>query len=115
MNRPGPGGVAGRPIRGRCRGPGDRIRLRPSGFATRPCAPWTGGRRRMTSSRDPRALAGVLVLILLLLAPASSWGRQGTEPARAEGQGAPRVEAGESFLRWMIRASGPIGLVILGM
>jgi biopolymer transport protein ExbB len=37
---------------------------------------------------------------------------QGTDDVRP---GAPRVDTRESFLSWMARASGPIGLVIAGM
>jgi len=41
---------------------------------------------------------------------------QEVAPAGAtEDDGSTKVTANESFLRWMVRASGPIGLVILGM
>lgn len=61
----------------------------------------------MLSSRL-RAVALGLVVGLFLVVGAS------TALAQQEGD-APRVEAQESFLRWMARASGPIGLVILLM
>jgi biopolymer transport protein ExbB len=43
-------------------------------------------------------------------------GQQGTDDGSAEGRsGVPRVDARESFLVWMARASGPIGIVIAAM
>jgi biopolymer transport protein ExbB len=44
-------------------------------------------------------------------------GQQGTDDGSAEGRsgGGPRVDARESFLVWMARASGPIGIVIAAM
>jgi biopolymer transport protein ExbB len=42
--------------------------------------------------------------------------QQGTDDGSGEGQsGGPRVDARESFLVWMARASGPIGVVIAAM
>jgi biopolymer transport protein ExbB len=44
--------------------------------------------------------------------------RAGEEPAAADSAGdagAPKVDARESFFKWMVRASGPIGVLIAAM
>jgi biopolymer transport protein ExbB len=73
----------------------------------------------MSLSRCGRAVAVGLVLgVVLMLGPAVARARQDTprgESAAASEAEGPRVEANESFLHWMWRASGPIGLVILVM
>ena len=66
-------------------------------------------------SRCLRELTIGLFLGLMLALPTVSLARQGPEGAEDDGPAPTRVEARESFLRWMVRASGPIGLVILGM
>lgn len=64
----------------------------------------------MSSSRFRLLTLVVLSLaVVALAAPALAW--QGAEAVAA----GPRVVRGQSFLSWMIRASGLIGLVILGM
>jgi biopolymer transport protein ExbB len=47
-------------------------------------------------------------------APATGPGPEAATEGDAEG-GVPRVEATESFIHWMFRASGPIGVAIVGM
>jgi biopolymer transport protein ExbB len=66
-------------------------------------------------SRCLRVLTIGLFLGLMLAAPAAALAQQGPEGAADDARAPTRVEARESFLRWMVRASGPIGLVILGM
>ena len=60
--------------------------------------------------------AVVLALGLALLPPSGSRAQAANDadPAAAAGN-APKVSANESFLSWMARASGPIGIVILLM
>jgi biopolymer transport protein ExbB len=69
----------------------------------------------MTMCTRLRAAACGLALCLVLMIPACSRIRVPTAAA-ADGAGGPAgTLKAESFLRWMARASGPIGLVILGM
>jgi biopolymer transport protein ExbB len=62
----------------------------------------------------------LLALLLLLLGPGRTGQAQGeaapaAKAADAPGEGGARDGGGESFLRWMARSSGPIGVVILAM
>ncbi len=64
----------------------------------------------MISNRLSRVAAS-LALCLILLGPCPTLAQQGP----VEGPAAAAPVAEESFLRWMYRASGPIGWVILAM
>ena len=69
-------------------------------------------------SSRPRVAAVALALGLLVCGAPPARARQEAPPpadAPTAREGLPRVDANESFLRWGARASGPIGLVILGM
>lgn len=79
----------------------------------------------MQSVRGRRGWVSLLVLVLILgsacrVSPAQAESKPdppAAASARASapgGEGAPPVKA-ESFLRWMARSSGPIGVVILAM
>jgi biopolymer transport protein ExbB len=59
-----------------------------------------------------RWIAAVVLCGLLVSAAAAVAQEAETAPEAAAG---PKVSASEPFLKWMVRASGPIGLVILGM
>jgi biopolymer transport protein ExbB len=73
------------------------------------------------SSRCRRWVVAVAVLYGVgLIGPGRAVPRAlAQDQAAADGAGAggevPRVEASESFLHWMFRASGPIGVVIVAM
>ena len=62
---------------------------------------------RIRGRRAGRALAVAAALAAIIAAPAAAW-------AQGEAEG-PRVDQAESFFAWMVRASGPIGVVILLM
>jgi len=69
----------------------------------------TGGRRVADGWIRVRQLALALLLLAPLAAPTTALAQPQAEVAVAQPQGE------ESFLRWMARASGPIGVVILAM
>jgi len=56
-----------------------------------------------------------LLAVLLLMGLGGFASAQAQEPEAAVAAGPAQVEASESFLHWMLRASGPIGLVITVM
>jgi biopolymer transport protein ExbB len=72
-------------------------------------------------SSSCRCWAAAVALLFCLggpwLAPsrAQETAPAGTEAVESASVNVPRVEASESFFHWMIRASGPIGLVIVAM
>ena len=73
----------------------------------------------MTRSIRLRAAGCGLVLCLFLIIPACARAQDPPEAEATTAAAGPGETTGgtrsESFLRWMYRASGPIGLVILGM
>ncbi|MFO0954157.1 MAG: MotA/TolQ/ExbB proton channel family protein [Isosphaeraceae bacterium] len=76
---------------------------------TKPGGRLRRGAEKVLSGPGVRAAALLLFMALVLL-PSAAFGQDGE--AAADG---PKVEAAESFLHWMWRASGPIGLVIAAM
>ena len=79
--------------------------------------PWPAMAQARAQDRGARPKAGARTSRAQTRASAGEdEGQQGTDDGSAEGRsGGPRVDARESFLVWMARASGPIGIVIAAM
>lgn len=69
----------------------------------------------MSSSCRSWVAAVALAMMFLAAGPAPARAQEGGDAATAGDLGVAPVKPSESFFRWMVRASGPIGVVIAAM